>query len=167
MRWKTLQVLGKLESNRKQTYGFKSPKCPQDELAPFESDLQRMTSNIEFRPIRNKFLSKLSKDIKNIKKTKELLINADKSTKIYKMSKEDYQKHLRNNITKAYKKSNRKIVNDINLDAKKIAQKLKIDDRIEKMQETEAFLTIKDHKEGFRHTLSFRLINPSKSDIGK
>ena len=35
------------------------------------------------------------------------------------------------------------------------------------MQETEAFLTIKDHKEGFPHTLSFRLINPSKSDIGK
>ena len=35
------------------------------------------------------------------------------------------------------------------------------------MQETEAFLTIKDHNEGFPHTLSFRLINPSKSDIGK
>ena len=50
---------------------------------------------------------------------------------------------------------------------KKIAQKLEIDDRVEKMQETEAFLTIKDHKEGFPHTLSFRLINPSKSDIGK
>ena len=35
------------------------------------------------------------------------------------------------------------------------------------MQETEAFLPIKDHKEGFPHTLSFCLINPSKSDIGK
>ena len=35
------------------------------------------------------------------------------------------------------------------------------------MQETEAFLTIKDHNEGFPHTLSFRLINPSKSDIEK
>ena len=50
---------------------------------------------------------------------------------------------------------------------KKILQKLEIDERVEKMQETEAFLTIKDHKEGFPHTLSFRLINPSKSDIGK
>ena len=35
------------------------------------------------------------------------------------------------------------------------------------MQETEAFITVKDHKEGFPHTLSFRLIDPSKSDIGK
>ena len=35
------------------------------------------------------------------------------------------------------------------------------------MQETEAFITIKDHKEGFPHSLSFRLIYPSKTDIGK
>ena len=35
------------------------------------------------------------------------------------------------------------------------------------MQEPEAFLTVKDQKEGFPHTLSYRLINPSKSDIGK
>ena len=34
------------------------------------------------------------------------------------MSKEDYQKHLRNKITKTCKKSNRSRVNDINLYAK-------------------------------------------------
>ena len=50
------------------------------------------------------------------------------------MSKEDNLKHLRNNSTKTYKTFNRITVNDINLDAKKIAQKLEIDDRIEKMQ---------------------------------
>ena len=91
------------------------------------------TSNIQFRSIRNKFLSKLSKDIKSINKTKELLVNADKSTNIYKMSKQDYRKHLRNNITKTYKKSNRNRVNDINLDVKKIVQKLEINDRVEKI----------------------------------
>ena len=58
-------------------------------------------------------------------------------------------------------------MNDINLDAKKIAQKLEIDDRVEKMKKTESFLTIKDHKERFPHTLSFCLINSSKSDNGK
>ena len=46
-------------------------------------------------------------------------------------------------------------------------KKLEIDDRVEKIKEIEAFLTIKDHKEGFPHSLSFRLINPSKSDIRK
>ena len=99
----------------------KSPKCllTIDELGPFELDLQRMIRNIEFRPIRNKFISKLSKGTKSIKKTKALLINSDKSTNICKMSKEDYQKHLRNNIAKTHKKSNTNRVNDINLAAKK------------------------------------------------
>ena len=36
-----------------------------------------------------------------------------------------------------------------------------------KFQESETFITVKGHKECFHHTLSFRFINPSKSDIGK
>ena len=35
------------------------------------------------------------------------------------------------------------------------------------MLETEAYITIKDHKEDFPHKLSLRLLNPSKSDFGK
>ena len=38
---------------------------------------------------------------------------------------------------------------------------------MERMQETEAYVTIKDHKEDFPNKVSCRLINPSKSDIGK
>ena len=45
--------------------------------------------------------------------------------------------------------------------------KLSRSDRVDKVQETEAFLTIKDHHEIFPHTVSFRLINPSKSDTKK
>ena len=48
-----------------------------------------------------------------------------------------------------------------------MTKSLAIDDRIEKMQEAEAYITVNDHKEGFLHKLSLRLINPSKSDIGK
>ena len=40
--------------------------------------------------------------------------------------------------------------------------KLPRSDRVDKVQETEAFLTIRDHHEIFPHTISFRLINPSK-----
>ena len=35
------------------------------------------------------------------------------------------------------------------------------------MQETEAYFTIKDHKNEFPNKISYRLINPSKSNIGK
>ena len=34
-------------------------------------------------------------------------------------------------------------------------------------QKNEAFTRVEDHKESFSHILSFRLISPSKSDIGK
>ena len=35
------------------------------------------------------------------------------------------------------------------------------------MQKHEVYITAKDHKESFPQNPSFRLINPSKSDIGK
>ena len=38
---------------------------------------------------------------------------------------------------------------------------------LKKILETEAYITIKDHKEGFPHKLSSHLLNLSKSDIGK
>ena len=58
-------------------------------------------------------------------------------------------------------------LNNINYKANTFCEKLNIDERLQQMEETEAFITVKDHKDGFPHTLSFRLINPFKSDIGK
>ena len=83
------------------------------------------------------------------------------------MEKDDYNLYLRKNITKAYKKTDRGKFQSINHEAKKIVEKLSIDDRVEKMQENEAFITTKNHKEGFPHQVSCRLLNPSKTNIGK
>ena len=71
------------------------------------------------------------------------------------------------NVTKTYKKCNTNKSNSINFKAKQIASKLKIDDRVQKLDENEAYVTIKDHKEGLPDKISCRLINPSKTDIGK
>ena len=60
--------------------------------------------NIEFRPVKNKFLSKLEDTVQVINNTKEVLVNADKSTNTYKMNKNAYNKYLTENITKTYKK---------------------------------------------------------------
>ena len=169
MKWKSLEFLEKLGSSEKETFGFKSHECPPsvDELAGFESDLLMMVHDIESRLVRNNFLSKLKEYVKVINNTKESLVNADKSTNIYKMNKDLYNKYLIENITKTYKKANKHKVNRINSEAKEIAKKLKLDDRIQQLQETEAFILVKDHKEGFPNSPSFRLINPSKSHIGK
>ena len=58
-------------------------------------------------------------------------------------------------------------VKNINYISKLLSEKLAINDRIEKMKETEAHTTVKDYKEGCPTKSSFRLIKPSKSDIGK
>ena len=108
-----------------------------------------MVHNIEFRLVKNNFLSKLKDDVKVINNTKEVLVNVDKSTNTYKRNKNAYNKYLTENITKTYKKPNKNKVNRINSEAKRIAEKLKLDDRIQQLQETEAFILGKEHKEGF------------------
>ena len=65
-------------------------------------------------------------------------------------------------MTKTFKKSDQRKVNNVNSHAKRITEKLPISDRIEKLQETEAYITIKEHNEDFPNKISCRLINPSK-----
>ena len=83
------------------------------------------------------------------------------------LSKDDYQKLLTENITKTYKMTNRTKVYNINNETKSIAKQLSKVDRIEWMYKNESHITIKDHKEHFSNKISYRLINPSKSDSWK
>ena len=55
----------------------------------------------------------------------------------------------------------------MNKSAKNIANALDLEDRIEKVQESESYITIKDHKDDFPHKIACRLIKTSKSNIVK
>ena len=171
MRWKVLEFLGKLESNsnKNETYGFKSLKCSPavEEMAQLENDFLLLIKNLEFTKAHNDFQMRLRDDTKEIKASNMMFGSADKSRHIYKMEKVEYKKLLQDNITKTYKKWNEKKLRDINFAAKKIVEKLLIVDRVEVMQETEAYITIKDHKDEFPNKMLCRLINPSKPNIGK
>ena len=169
MRWKVLAFLGKLKSSDKDNYGFKRVKCPSSvkELVPFENDMMDMIKNLEFKRVNNEFQSNLRNDIRQIRRSNNLFISADKSRNIYKVSKASYERMMHENVTKTYKKCNTNKSNSINFKAKQIASKLKIDDRAQKLDENAAYVTIKDHKEGFPHKTSCSLINPSKTDIGQ
>ena len=83
------------------------------------------------------------------------------------MSREDYENLKHENITKTFKKINESRIKAINKSPKKISNRLDLDDRIEKLQENESYITIKDRKDDFPHKILRRLINPSKRDIGK
>ena len=83
------------------------------------------------------------------------------------MSTEQQKKLLGKNVTKTYKKGPPKLQRSINLKAKHIATKIKLSNRIKKLAETPAYVTLKDHINNFRSNPSCRLINPSKNEIGK
>ena len=126
-----------------------------------------LIKNFEFRKVHHDLQMRLHDDIKDIKASSKMFVSADKSRHIYKMEKDEYKKFLRGNITETYKKSNGKKLRDISFAAKKIAEKLSIADPVEVMQETVAYITIKDHKDKFPNKIPCRLINPYKSNIGK
>ena len=83
------------------------------------------------------------------------------------MPTSEHNKLLKENVIKIYKKAPEKLQKSINLEAKSIATNLKLSDRIEKLAEAPAYITLKDHKENFRSKSSCQLINPSKNEIGK
>ena len=66
----------------------------------------------------------------------------------------EYKKLFINNITKHYENFNKTTLNEVNLKAKSLRRKQKINDRIKKQPLKTAYITVKDHKENFQHTLN-------------
>ena len=152
----------------KMTYGFNTSRPPPyiRELVDFEKDLWNMVDNIKFTEYRDKFQQNLNKEIKEINRSKNVFMKADKTRNYYETKPETYEKLLSDNITSSYRKSDDSIVNDINIEAKSIAKTLELDDRIESLPKTDAFITLKDHKQNFNSQPKCRLINPTKTEIG-
>ena len=86
IRWKALEIHGKLNDNNKEKFGFKSIKCPPtvSKLPNFESELTLMVNNVEFRNINNDFQKKLKNNINEIKICNKVLVSASKSINLYK-----------------------------------------------------------------------------------
>ena len=153
----------------KPTYGFPTTKtAPQvKELQNFENDLYDVVNNIQFTSFRSPFQKKLSNDVKTINNNSNVYLIADKTRNIYEVSKDKYNKLLLDNVSSTYKKSPHSAIDDVNEEAREIATKLGIEDRVELLAEKTAFVTLKDHKENFQNRPKCRLINPAKSQIGK
>ena len=154
--------------NCKPSYGFKSTRtAPQSPLLkPFEDELFEIIANVKFNEHRSAFQNKMAATVKQIKKSKNVFVCADKTTNIYEVSPEEYNKLLLDNITKDYEQVNVREVKSVNEEARFIANRLEIADKVEVMSQSLAFVTIKDHKDNFQTDTKCRLINPAKSQIG-
>ena len=154
---------------REITTDFKSTKThPQHELLkPFERDMYNLIGNIEFRKVNDPVLQKMDEEAKRINNSDMVIVNADKTGNKYEVSASDYKKLLHENITRDYKLDPNNRLASINQDTLDHARNLDIEDRMECHSEANAFLTIKDHKEGFPNNIKCRVINPASNNLGK
>ena len=83
------------------------------------------------------------------------------------MPERQHKNLLHDNVTKTYKKAPLKLETSKNLESKNIAELINLDDCIECIGRALAFITLKDHKLGFRQNPSGRLVNPAKNELVK
>lgn len=173
MRWKAFFFLNPDAKRRqKETFGFNSTKTPMPvrELHEFENIMLKLIQDVKFKSTpscSSNFQRELSKNAKEIRNDDNLLVAADKTTNFYRVAPVPYNKLLKSNITKTYKKAPSDTASQIEAEEKKIATNLDLDDRINITPKANAFVTLKDHKPNFKNKPTCRLINPSKSEIGK
>ena len=148
-------------------FGFKSylTLLQHELLSPFESDLYDMIRSIIFKPVKNDFQKKLAHDINNTKSSENLLIFTKKTTNLYEMTPEQYKIILTNNVMKTYQKSELSTQLNIHREAKAIYKTLQLEKKMESYAERPAFISLKDHKENFKHNTKCR-INPTKGEVG-
>ena len=155
MRWKAHFFMnGDNGLSRNDHFGLPSSKCapPIKEMKDFEEDLIHLISNVKFRNVNNPFLNQISEDTRKVNDSKNIFVFADKSTNVYEMSPEQYNKLLSENITKSYKSSSDDVYDSINEELRNICEHFSIGNRINTMTKKNAFVTVKDHKEDFHPT---------------
>ena len=114
---------------------------------------------MKFTSNSNSFQKKLRADITEIKKSKNIYVFVGKTNNIYRMPTSERNKLSSENVTKTYKKPPEKLQKSIDLEVKSTAAKSKLTDRIEKLAEAPAYVTLKNHKENFRSKPTCQLIN--------
>ena len=170
MRWKAIFFDGETDDDQPvETYGMKTNATPAQvmEMVEFEKELIDFVRKVKFRKNTNQFQYKMKQDTKNIVQSNKVYVPADKTSNMYLMSKEQYDKHLVNANTKTYKKSNDTVKNEVIADGKRIMKDLNIIDRMCINGEDNCFITLKDHKDNFQNNPTTRLINPAKNELGR
>ena len=168
LRWKLFAIKNPNLKN-KDTFGFNTTNAPPQmiELKPFEEELFSMVKNIEFKPVRNKFQNEINTILKDINRSKNVIVKADKTRNLYQIPADQYNQIIMNNITTNYKKTDEQTIKNINQEAASLTRQLDIEDRVDEYVQGNAFITAKDHKQNFASKPQFRLINPAKSNVGQ
>ena len=148
-------------------HGLKSKYHP-GIIKEFEKDRFDIASSLKFRNTTDSFQKQLKEDASSINSSPDVLIFADKTSNIYKARPERaYKKLLKNNVTKTCKKFSDLLEKSINMEAKHIAKKLELTDRIEDLERNPAFITLKDHKKILAQSYHAVLLTLQKANLRK
>ena len=160
MRWKAVfldstddNTIEEEEDEFPETYGLKTTNTPPpvQEMADFEKDLIDLVQKLKFKKHSNNFQKRIQQDIKLINDSDKLFVPADKTSNMYKVSKEEYEKIMTESITKTYKKTDNTTKQLVNNAGKRILKDHRIVDRVDINGENNCFITLKDHKENFEN----------------
>ena len=153
---------------KKETYGFRTPNTPPitPDLTRFEDDMYTLMRKIEFTDGKSTFQHQLDAEIKKLRKPGKVVVPADKTTNLYLLDADKYEKLVTDNVTQNYRKSDSGRKDDINLGSAAIARSLDLVDRVQAFTEKNCFITLKDHKDNFKTNPKCRLINPAKNELG-
>ena len=110
---------GKQKGRKVWTKNMHSPKQVK-ELSAFEKELIAVVKDIKFRKGRSDFQTTLQEDSGLIHNSKKTVTLGNKTSNMYRLTKEEHNKLLRNAITLKYKKTNTKIKDKISKKGKEI-----------------------------------------------
>ena len=132
-------------------------------LIAFDEDMIDLVHQIRFCKVKSNFQRKLRKDLKTVKSSNKTLAAADKTSNMFKLTKDDSNHLLVNAVTATYERATEGIEDIINEEGTKCAKRADIFDRIEINGTSSCFITFKNHKESFVNYPTTRLINPLKT----
>ena len=133
----------------------------------FEAEMIGMVKEIKFRKMRNNIPQKMYEDMRRIKESDSIFVKSDKSDNLYEIEKGQYKQMMFKEVVKHYRKAPPDLEKELNSEAKMLAHRLGIVDRVEKYNTKNCFITIKDHKSDFKTNPECRFINPAKTQIGR
>ena len=91
----------------------------------------------------------------------------DKTSNMYRLSKDQYNMLLNNSITPTCKKSNNNIKKKINISGRNILKDKEVLQRMKINGKSNCLITLKDHKENFKNNPSMQVINTATNELGR
>ena len=170
IRWKAFFFdSGEDSEISKDTFGFQTQNTPPQnaELIEFENDMYNLISNLTYRNDNSQFQKKLHNDMTKLKKSPDIIVEADKTNNIYLVKPSHYDKLVQENVTQSYKVCEQNEKEKIDEKSAELALRLELEERIQQFNEKDCFITLKDHKSNFQNNPKCRLLNPAKSELGK